>query len=99
MTIEVAILISIVSCISSVYSVIMTTRRNFRRETRDDAEKLTSISIELKNLTNNMMDIKEEIRGFREDVGTLRERVAVIENDNKAIHERLNAFRDTGMVD
>lgn len=86
MTIELTILISVISVSVAVLSFAFTQRRNAKQEDTEDATQLTTIIVKLghmqddmKELKNRMESINEDIRSLQKDIQHLDHRITVVE--------------------
>lgn len=89
-TIEVALLISIISVAFSVWGSI---RGNKRADTSDIEKRATeqaTLIAKLDNIAGDVKDIKTEVSTVKRDVQILTERVVLVENSTKSAHRRLD---------
>lgn len=90
MTIEVSILISVISVSFAVFFGIS----NNRRATTDEIEKRTiehtRTDMKLDEIGRNVSDIKYDISATKKEVSCLCERVASVEASHKSEHKRLD---------
>lgn len=93
MTIEVAILLSIVSVAFSVYFGL----RNNKRADTSDVEKRAyenaMVNSKLDEIGRNVSDIKEDIAVTKTEVQSLSGRMIVVEQSVKSAHHRIDGFR------
>ena len=59
-------------------------------ETKQETENNTLVVMKLEMISDTLKEIKNENRNFREDISTLRERVAKVESSLKSYHKRLD---------
>lgn len=101
MTIELSLLLSGISIAFSIYLGLASKSRNEKRDVKDDTEKevketkqetesKTLMMVKLEMISNDLKEIKNENRNFREDISLLRERVAKVESSLKSYHKRLD---------
>lgn len=88
MTIEIALLISIVSVTIGVLSFITNAKKNHKTDTSE----MTTVIVKLENIGDNVSEIKTDVKGVKEDVNVLRERVAKAEASAKQAHKRLDDY-------
>ena len=94
MTVEVALIISIVSV---VFSVFFGLKNNKRTDTKDIEERVkenTRINIKLDNIGQTVQDIKSEISSMREDIKAHNDRIIKLEESCKAAHRRMDTFEE-----
>lgn len=92
MTIDVSLLISIVSVSFAVYSVINNSKRNRRKDEQSENTQLTTVIVELKYIGNGIEEIKREIKNIKNELQELRDRMTINEQAIKSCHKRLDAF-------
>lgn len=92
MTVEVALLISLVSVGFAVYSGIANLKRNGKKDTAEDAAQLTTVIVKLENINTGITEIKAEMKNVKSDVQELRDRLIVVEQSTKSAHRRLDGL-------
>ncbi len=94
MTIEIALLLSIISVGFGVFSAVSSKLRNDRKdteqETEDKAATHTLLMTKLENIADDVKDIKRDYRETRSEVQNLRDRVIAVEQSLKSYHKRLD---------
>lgn len=90
MSIELTILISVLSFSFAVYSGISNMKRNAKKDTAEDAAQLTTVIVKLENINNGISEIKTEMKNVKGELQELRERVVVVEQSTKSAHHRLD---------
>ena len=97
MTIEIALLLSIVSVGFGVFSAVSSKMRNDRKdteqETEDRASTHTLLMTKLENIADDVKDIKRDYRETNAEVQNLRERVVAVEQSLKSYHKRLDGIK------
>ncbi len=92
MTIETVL--SIIAVLISAFSVISSTKRNERKDTKGEAEDRatthTMLITKLENIADDIKDIKRDYRETRDEVQNLRDRVIAVEQSLKSYHKRLD---------
>lgn len=92
MTIEVAVLISVVSVAFSVYFGLKNNKRSDDKDITERVKANTEINIKLDAIGNNVRDIKEEITDIKKTVSTHGEKLVMLEASYKAEHKRLDSL-------
>ncbi|MFQ9429101.1 MAG: hypothetical protein ACLR1M_11150 [Oscillospiraceae bacterium] len=92
MTVEIALLISLVSVAFAVYSGIANLKRNGKKDTAEDAAQLTTVIVKLENINTGITEIKAEMKNVKSDVQELRDRLIVVEQSTKSAHKRLDGL-------
>lgn len=90
MTVEVALLISGVSLAFALYQGITNMKRNKTQDDKQDASQLTTVIVKLENIGEGVNEIKSDMKGIKEDVVELRERIVAVEQSAKSAHHRLD---------
>jgi len=90
MTIELALLISVVSVIFGIYSGVSSLKRNNKNDTKEEAIQLTTVIVKLENLGTGITEIKSELSGIKNDTRELRDRVIAVEQCTKQVQSRVS---------
>lgn len=90
MTIEVALLISLVSVTFGVVAGIANIRRNNRSDDKKDASQMTTVIVKLENIGNGISEIKTEMKNLKSDIKESRERLIKVEESTRQAHKRLD---------
>jgi peptidoglycan hydrolase CwlO-like protein len=96
MTIEIALLVSIVSVAFGVYSGMKNLSRNNRRDTVDETSQMTTVMVKLENIADGIHEIKSDVRGMKSEMNSLRERLTIVEQAVKSAHKRLDDMKHEG---
>lgn len=97
MTIEVSLLVGIVSVAFAVYFGLKSNRRNDVKDIEDRAANNAKVNMKLDNISQTVNDIKYDISATKKEVRDLTERVVTVEQSTKSAHHRLDDF--LGKVD
>lgn len=90
MTIEIALLISIVSVAFSIFFGLKNNKRSDTKEIEARIAWETKVTINLDSINRNMEEIKDLIRGVQNDVKDHEGRIVKLEASYKAEHKRLD---------
>lgn len=90
MSIEIALLISLISVAFAVFSGIVNLKRNNTRDVTEDATQMATVITELKSISNGIDDIKKEITSIKDDVKENRDRTTRLEESCKQAHKRID---------
>jgi peptidoglycan hydrolase CwlO-like protein len=90
MTIEISVLVGIVSVAFAIYFGIKSSRRTDAKDVEDRATKNAEINFKLDNISSNVSDIKYDISATRKKVDEIDKRVIVVEQSSKSAHHRLD---------
>lgn len=94
MTIELTILISVISISFAIYSGVSNLKRNQKIDTRTDATEMTTVIVKLENIGNGISEIKTEMSNVKEDIKEIRERVIRVEESSKQAHKRIDSIEE-----
>ena len=92
MSIEIALLISIVS---ACFSVFFGLKNNKRSDTKDIEERVTEntrINMKLDNIASNTTEIKNEVSEMRKEINLHGDRIIKVEESVKSAHHRLDGL-------
>ena len=94
MTIEVALVISLLGLAVSLYFNMANSGRAERAENKQDASAITTVIVKLENIADDIREIKKERGVMQEEQKKIVERVAIVEQSSKNGHKRLDEFND-----
>lgn len=94
-TIEIALLVSLVSLGFAMYSGIANLKRNKQADDKKEATELTTVIVKLETIGEGVSEIKRDMQNIKSDVQELRERIATVENSAKSAHHRIDLFEGT----
>lgn len=94
MSIEVALLVSIIAVTCSIISTVLNIKRNNAADSKKEAETMTTVIVKLESISNGVQEIKAEIRNIKADVQELRDRMIVVEQSTKSAHHRLDTLNE-----
>lgn len=87
MTIEVAVVISLISLIFAIVSGISSMKRNARTDDRKDASELTTVIVKLENIGNDIKEIKTDLRDVKADIQVHAEKIVKMEQQIKVLNK------------
>jgi hypothetical protein len=91
-TIEITILLSVVSVSFAIYFGIKNSKRNHTIDTKSDTAQLTTVIVKLENIGIGITEIKSELFNVKNDIKEDRERIIRVEESTKQAHKRLDAL-------
>ncbi|MDD2958875.1 MAG: hypothetical protein PHR92_10175 [Lachnospiraceae bacterium] len=94
MTIEIALLVSIVSVAFAVYFGVKNTKRADTSDAEKKATEMATINVKLDTIGGDVRDIKYDISAVKKDVQGLAERMVVVEQSTKSAHHRLDTLTE-----
>jgi septation ring formation regulator EzrA len=96
MSIEVTILISVVSVAFAIYFGIKSNRRNDTKDIEERVARETRIDVKLDSISGDVKDIKEEMALSKKQYSELDRRVIKVEEASKSAHHRLDGIMKQG---
>ena len=96
MTVEVALIVSIVSVAFSIFFGLKNNRRSDAKEISDRIARDTRVDMKLDEICNHVRDVKDTLRNVQNDVRDHAERIVKLESSYAAVHKRLDTFAKEG---
>ena len=90
MSVELSILISVVSVSFAIYAGLSNLKRNQTQDDKNSASQMTTVIVKLENISNGIAEIKSEMSNAKEDIRENRERIVKVEESAKQSHKRLD---------
>lgn len=94
MTIEIAMVVSIVSVAFAVFFGLKNNKRSDNNEVADRTASITRLEVKIDMLASNFADfskeIKTEIKSTNDEVSVLKLKMAEVESSVKSAHKRLD---------
>lgn len=90
MTIEVALLISIVSVAFSIYFGLKNSKRSDKDEMVEKIARDTKTDMKLDEISSDVKEVKETVKNIQNDVKDHEGRIVKLEASYKAEHKRLD---------
>jgi len=89
MTIEIALVISLISVGFGVYQGISNLRRNAKCDDKNDATQLTTVIVKLENIGDGVTEIKSDLKNIKDDIKEFREWKATATQQIKALEKQV----------
>ena len=89
MTVELAVIISVISPIFGIYSGVANLKRNSRNDTKMDQSQLTTVIVKLENIGNDISEMKSDLRDVKEDLKNHSERLVKMEQQIKVLNNAI----------
>ena len=86
MTIQVALLISVISVAFGVYEGIASMKRNNKKDTETETSQLTTVIVKLENIGNDITEIKSDLRDVKDDIKNHSERLVKVEQEIEVLN-------------
>lgn len=100
MTIEITILISVVSVAFAIYFGLKSNRRNDTKDIEERVARETKVDIKLTEIAGDVKDIKYDITATKDKVNEIDRRLIKVEESSKSAHHRLDdVMKQTGLTD
>lgn len=93
MTIEITILLSILSVSVAACVATYNIRRSNKQDVKTEASEMTTVIVKLENISNGISEIKADMNGVKEDVKDLRDKYARLDESNKQAHKRIDEMK------
>ena len=97
MTIEIALLISIISVSFSIFFGLKNSKKSDQKEIADRIARDTRTDMKLDEISSNVRDVKETVKNIQNDIKDHEGRIVKLESSYKAEHKRLDEI--FGMVE
>ena len=97
MTVEIALLISIVSVAFSIYFGLKNSKKSDEKDIAERIARDTRTDMKLDEISKDVKDVKETVRNIQNDVKDHEGRIVKLEASFKAEHKRLDEI--FGMVE
>ena len=92
MTIEVALLISVISVAFGIWSGVTNIKRNEKNDTKADTTELTTVIVKLENIGNDISEIKNDMKNVKDDMKDMNIRLVKMEQQVKVLNKAV--FKD-----
>ena len=92
MSIEIALLISIVSVCFSVFFGLKNNKRSDTKDIEERVKENTRINMKLDNIASNTTEIKNEVSEMRREINSHGDRIIKVEESVKSAHHRLDGL-------
>lgn len=90
MTIEVALLLSVVSVSFSIFFGLKNNKRSDTKDIEDRVRENTKINMKLDNIASNTSDIKSEVSEIKKEMSGHEARIIKVEDSAKSAHHRID---------
>lgn len=98
MTIELTILLSIISVSIALYFGILNNRKNQKQADKEEASQSATIITKLDGIENVVLDIKEEVKNIKTEVKEDHDRIIRLEESAKQAHKRIDGWEKRNKV-
>lgn len=68
--------------------------RNVQSDTKHDSGELTTVIVKLETISENVNEIKTEIRDVRGEINKMKERIVIAEQSLKSAHKRIDEINE-----
>lgn len=94
MTIEVALIISVLSVAFSIFFGLKSGKRADSEAIESKARESATVNVKLDEIGKNVQDIKYDISATKREVQQLSDRIIVVEQSVKSAHHRLDGIEE-----
>lgn len=88
--------IALLCTLLGAVATLVTMKRNFSKDTKDEASNSTRVEIKLDYAINGINEIKSDIRDTKKDVSDLSNRLTRVEESTKSAHHRIDSIEKDG---
>ena len=89
MTIEIAVVISLLSLLFSICFGVANLKRNNKNDAKMDQSQLTTVIVKLENIGNDITEMKGDLRDVKEDLKNHSERLVKVEQQIKVLNNNV----------
>lgn len=93
-TVEMALLVSIVSVAFSVYFGLKNAKRTDAKEIEERVKTDTRINMKLDSIGSNVEDVKADMSTMKEDIKNMDKRLVIVEQSAKSLHHRVDTMEE-----
>lgn len=90
MSVEVALIISMVSAFFAVFFGILNMRRNQKADDRREQSDMTTVIVKLESISSDTNEIKNDIKSLKSDVRHNSENIIRLDESLKSAWKRIN---------
>lgn len=90
MTIEVALILSILSVGFSIYFGIKNSKKSDAKDLEERVKANTTVNLKLDGIQESLDDIKEDVASIKRDIKQHNDRLIKVEESTKSAHKRLD---------
>lgn len=94
MTVEVALLISLVSVVFSIYQGVSNMKRNRTTDDKRESSELTTVIVKLENIGKDTSEIKADLKDVKSDVKKNTEQIIRLDESLKSAWKRINQLEE-----
>lgn len=92
MTIEVALLISLVSVAFSIFFGLKNSKRTDVKDIEERVKENTKINFKLDAIATSIQEVKSEVSSLKDEMQTHNDRIIKVEESAKQAHKRLDSI-------
>lgn len=92
MTIEISVLVGIVSVAFAIYFGLKSNRRNDVKDIEEKAMRDATIITKLDSISVDVKGIKDDMSNINKKVDSIDKRVTIVEQSTKSAHKRLDGI-------
>ena len=93
MTIEIALLISMLSVSGALLFGFKNMNRNERKDSAEEITQMTTVVVKLENIATGISEIKSDVRSVKSEMNDIRDRLTIVEQATKSAHKRLDDLK------
>lgn len=94
MTVEVSLMIAAASLVFGIYQGVSNLKRNKSTDDRKEATQMTTVIIKLESIEKNTAEIKNDLRGVKDDIKKHDEQIIRLDESLKSAWKIINKLQD-----
>ena len=93
MSVEIALIISILSVFFAIFFGALNMRRNQKADDRREQSDMTTVIVKLESISADTIEIKNDIKSLKEDVRNNRDNIIRIDESLKSAWKQINELQ------
>ena len=89
---DIAVILAIISPLAALIFGYFSFSSSRKKMEQEEASERTKLLIKLENISDNVRDVKNDVKGIRADILVLTERMAKVEASAASAHKRLDGL-------
>lgn len=94
MTLELTVIISMVSVAFSVFFGLKNSKRADTRDVEERVERDTRINMKLDEIGRNINDMRYDLSSIKQDMKSMDKRLVIVEQSTETLHKRVDVMED-----
>ena len=98
MTIEIALLISVISVAFAVYTGITNNRRNIKSDSQKDAIEMTTVTVRLEGMSNEIVEMKTYSKELSSEMKDMVRQQIIMDQSLNAAWKKIDSLTGGGNI-